>query len=186
MAISFSRSLNEALIPSVFWLIFANAFLVANLNFLRLNKRILLKLKDKFYQNGDFEYQAKMNGAEIFDFTMNNIAPSLKKLLEFSSQDKDDFDYYIFHQANKFILQNIARQLEIDENKMPIKTLSQFGNQCGASIPCTISDQLKNNIQSKKVLMSGFGAGLSWASAIINLDNIYCSKLNEYKGEINE
>lgn len=139
----------------------------------------------KFYQNGDFEYQAKMNGAEIFDFTMNNIAPSLKKLLEFSSQDKDDFDYYIFHQANKFILQNIARQLEIDENKMPIKTLSQFGNQCGASIPCTISDQLKNNIQSKKVLMSGFGAGLSWASAIVCFnENMYCSKINEYVKEV--
>lgn len=141
--------------------------------------------KEMFYENGKFEYDSKMDGGKIFDFTMNNITPSLKELLEFSKQNKDDFDYYVFHQANKFILQNIARQMEIDEEKMPVETLSKYGNQCGASIPCTIADQLQNKVQGKKVLMAGFGVGLSWASAIVNFDkNLYCSKFEEYvKGE---
>lgn len=144
--------------------------------------------KDSFYDNGEFEYKAKMDGGRVFDFTMNNITPSLTDLLEFSNKNKDDFDYYVFHQANKFILQNIARQLEIDETKMPVETLSKYGNQCGASIPCTISDQLHDKINGKNVLMAGFGVGLSWASAIVKFDqNIYCSKVNEYiKGEYNE
>lgn len=144
--------------------------------------------KDSFYDNGEFEYIAKMDGGRVFDFTMNNITPSLTDLLKFSNKNKDDFDYYVFHQANKFILQNIARQLEIDETKMPVETLSKYGNQCGASIPCTISDQLNEKINGKNVLMAGFGVGLSWASAIVKFDqNIYCSKVNEYiKGEYNE
>lgn len=141
--------------------------------------------KEMFYENEKFEYKSKMNGGQIFDFTMNNISPSLGELLNYSKNNKNDFDYYIFHQANKFILQNIARQLEIDENKMPVETLSKFGNQCGASIPCTISDQLRNDIQGKKVLMAGFGVGLSWASAVVCFnENMYCSKINEYVKEV--
>ena len=144
--------------------------------------------KDAFYDNGEFIYKSKMDGGRVFDFTMNNITPSLSDLLKFSNKNKDKFDYYVFHQANKFILQNIARQLEIDETKMPVETLSKYGNQCGASIPCTISDQLHEKIKGKNVLMAGFGVGLSWASAIVKFDeNIYCSKVNEYiKGENNE
>ena len=144
--------------------------------------------KSDFYENGQYIYDSGMDGGRIFDFTMSNITPSLKVLLEFSNHSKDDFDYYVFHQANKFILQNIARQLEIDENKMPVETLSKYGNQCGASIPCTISDQLNDKIQGKKILMAGFGVGLSWASAIVNFEkNMYCSTINEYiKGENNE
>ena len=92
------------------------------------------------------------------------------------------------HQANKFILQNIARQLDVDVNKMPMETISKYGNQCGASIPCAISDALKNevSINKNKLLLSGFGVGLSWASAIVTADNIYCSGIKEYKGENNE
>ena len=53
---------------------------------------------------------------------------------------------------------------------------------------CTISNILSEKVstQNVKCLLSGFGVGLSWASAIVNLDNIYCSKLNVYKGENNE
>ncbi len=138
--------------------------------------------KDDFYPAGGYIYKSKMDGGRIFDFTMNNITPNIFALLEYSGKKIEDFDYFIFHQANKFILQNLARQLGIDVEKMPMDTLSKYGNQCGASIPCVISDNLKSEVSSGKhqVLMAGFGVGLSWISAILNLDNIYCSKLNEY------
>ena len=86
------------------------------------------------------------------------------------------------HQANKFILQNIALQLNIDENLIPTETLSKYGNQCGASIPCTICDVLKEDVEKEdnKVLLSGFGVGLSWISAIIDINKIYCSGIIEY------
>lgn len=137
--------------------------------------------QEMFYEDGTFKYNSKMDGGRIFDFTMNNISPNIEELLAYSKQDRNIFDYYVFHQANKFILQNIAMQLDIDTNKMPMETLTKYGNQCGASIPCTICDQLKNNIQNTKVLMAGFGVGLSWGSAIVKFDNVYCSELTEYK-----
>lgn len=139
--------------------------------------------KEDFYEDGSFKYNAKMDGGRIFEFTINKISPNVKELLEFSNKDKDEFDFYVFHQANKFILQNLARQLEIDVNKMPMETISKYGNQCGASIPCTISDTIYDKVSNNKIscLLAGFGVGLSYGSAIIELDNIYCSKILEYE-----
>lgn len=139
--------------------------------------------KTDFYENGTYKYNAKMDGGRIFEFTMNNITPNVQELLKFAKNTNNDFDYFIFHQANKFILENLARQLDFDINKMPMTTISKYGNQCGASIPCTISDVLRDTISSNKIkcLMSGFGVGLSWCSAIVSFDNIYCSKINDYK-----
>lgn len=80
------------------------------------------------------------------------------------------------------ILENIAIKLGIDVSKISTETLTNYGNQCGASIPCCISNIFAQKVSNNNVkcLLSGFGAGLSWANVIINLDNIYCSLLNEY------
>ncbi len=138
--------------------------------------------KDDFYANGDYKYSAKMNGAEIFTFAMEKISPSIEEILEFANVKKDEINHYVLHQANKFILQNIAMQLEIQPNLIPAETLSKYGNQCGASIPCTISDQLEYEVSNNnnKILLSGFGVGLSWISAIVDINQIYCSKILEY------
>ena len=136
-----------------------------------------------FYEDGHFQYGAKMDGGRVFEFTMNKVSPNIKDLLSFSKENKDSFDYYVFHQANKFILQNLARQIEVDPVKMPMTTISKYGNQCGASIPATFCDTLSAEVSSHKVrcLLAGFGVGLSWASASLSLDKIYCSKILEYK-----
>ena len=141
--------------------------------------------RSDFYDDEKYAYKAKMDGGRVFDFTMNNVAPNIKELLEFSKISKDEIDEFIFHQANKFILENIARKLEIAPERVSSTTLTKYGNQCGASIPCTISDVYKKEFeaQNKKCLISGFGVGLSLANAILNFDNIYCSALNEYTGE---
>lgn len=143
--------------------------------------------KDLFYKNGNFIYNSKMNGKEIFDFTMEKIAPSIKDLLKFSQKTVSEMDYVVLHQANKFIMQNIINQIEFDEAKSPMTTLSKFGNQCGASIPNTICDTLQEQVTNDnlQLLLCGFGVGLSWASAIINTQKIYCSKNIEFKGENN-
>lgn len=138
---------------------------------------------DSFYDNKNYKYESKMDGGRIFDFTMANIAPSIQELLDFSKKNIDDIDLFVFHQANKFILQNIALKLGISIDKINTDTLTNYGNQCGASIPCTISNVYKDAVSKnkKRCLLSGFGVGLSWASAIVNLENIYCSDLIEYK-----
>ena len=139
--------------------------------------------KEDFYQNDNYKYESKMDGGRIFDFTMENIAPSIEDLLKYADIQIGDIDKVLFHQANKFIIENIARKLDIPDDKYTTDTLTNYGNQCGASIPCSLSDMLSDFVGKNKIrcLMSGFGVGLSWANAIIELDNIYCSKLLEYK-----
>ena len=134
------------------------------------------------FNKNNFLYKSSMDGGRIFDFTMNNIDESIKKLLDYAKLKVTDIDQFLFHQANKFIIENIARKLEIESNKYSTTTLTEYGNQCGASIPCSISDCFRDVVtkDKKQYLLSGFGVGLSWANAIIEIDKIYCSKLNTY------
>lgn len=135
-----------------------------------------------FYPDGTYKYNSSMNGGQIFDFAMEKVTPAIENLFNYSNTRKEDIDWFVMHQANKFILQNIARKLSIDVNKMPMQTLSKYGNQCGASIPCTICNELKNDISVKKstLFLSGFGVGLNIANAIIKTDRIYCSDVIEF------
>lgn len=135
-----------------------------------------------FYENGSFKYEAGMDGARVFDFTMRRVQNSVSECLEYAKMKADDMDYFVMHQANKMILQNIALALGVPLEKMPIGTMTEYGNQCGASIPCTFSNYLKKSFESGnyKVLLSGFGVGLSWANCILDIGNIYVSELIEY------
>lgn len=139
--------------------------------------------KDMFYEDGSFKYKSSMDGAQIFKFTMDRIVPSINELLRFSNAKVSDFSQIVLHQANKFILENIAIQLGISAESIPTSTLCNYGNQCGASIPCVISDLFSDKVSSSdnKFLLSGFGVGLSWISAIVDFNRIYCSKINNYE-----
>ncbi len=143
--------------------------------------------KKDFYEDGSPMYKSSMDGGKIFNFTLSEIAPSIEKLFKKAKTEKNAIDYFVFHQANRLILENIARKLDIPYEKTPMTTLTEYGNQCGASIPCTISDTLSHKVsmEKTKLLLSGFGVGLSWASALVSLDKIYCSNILKY-GEENE
>lgn len=144
--------------------------------------------KDLFYDDGLFKYEAQMLGKEIFDFTVKEVATSILSILKLASYDKEDINFYIMHQANKVILQTIATQIGILSSKIPMRTITEFGNQCGASIPCTLSNELSEQLSKSKLklCLSGFGVGLSWGNAIITTDMIYCSNILEYQGNSNE
>lgn len=138
--------------------------------------------KADYYEDGLPKYLSSMDGARVFDFTMKRIQPSVIDVLEYAKMQKDEIDYYVMHQANKMILQNITVALGLPSEKMPIGTMTEYGNQCGASIPCTFSYMIRQALQSQnnKVLLCGFGVGLSWADCILDIDKIYCSELIEY------
>jgi 3-oxoacyl-[acyl-carrier-protein] synthase-3 len=122
------------------------------------------------------ENDLAVNGGEVFNFSIKTEPAAIKEILEYAEQDIDAIDYVIFHQANKYIITNIAKRLKLSMDKVPCETVSKYGNQSSASIPCTINDALNEEltVQNKRVILSGFGVGLSWASAIVNLENIYC------------
>jgi 3-oxoacyl-[acyl-carrier-protein] synthase-3 len=91
-----------------------------------------------------------------------------------------DIDAYVFHQANLFINTQVARKIGIKPEQTPT-TLYDFGNTSSATIPLTITAQLRDRIaaNSMRLVMSGFGVGLSWASAYWDTENVVCPELVE-------
>jgi len=115
----------------------------------------------------------ELNGLDVFSFSVKEPPKNIIQLLENSNQSKEAIDYFIFHQANKLIIDTIRKKLKIDVEKVPF-SLTKYGNTSSASIPLTICDQLSESSKNKKMLFCGFGVGLSWGSCIINTKDILC------------
>ena len=125
-----------------------------------------------------------MNGKEVFDFTINIVPQSLKEMMMYANVSVEDVDYLVMHQANKSILANIAMRAGFKNmDKVPTKTLEKYGNLSVASIPSVFNDQLSQELSSDKrqILISGFGVGLSWGTALLNINQIYCPQPFIYK-----
>jgi len=121
-----------------------------------------------------------LDGAEIMNFTMREVPVSIKRLVEYAGRSVTDIDAYVFHQANLFINTQVARKIGIKADQTPT-TLYDFGNTSSATIPLTITAQLRDRIaaNSMRVVMSGFGVGLSWASTYWDTENVVCPELVE-------
>lgn len=123
-----------------------------------------------------------MDGGEVFNFSIRTEPAAISELLRFSGVEVDGIDFFVFHQANRYIISNIARRLKLPMEKVPCDTVAKYGNQSSASIPSTICDSLREKVSSssQSLVLSGFGVGLSWASALISMDRIYCPPVAEY------
>ena len=117
-----------------------------------------------------------MNGAEIFNFSIREVPPLIKEVLSASDWEEEEVDYFIFHQASKFIIKNIARMLKVLPEKAPYDVFEKYGNQSSASIPATICENLSLIIgdKSMKVVLVGFGVGMSWAACALSLGPMAC------------
>ncbi len=119
-----------------------------------------------------------MRGGDVFTFVIKAVPADINRILNFAETDIKSIDYYILHQANKFINDHLIRKLKLEQEKVP-STIHKFGNTSSVSIPLTIVSELKNMAKGKKLLLSGFGVGMSWGSCIINLDKLLISELVE-------
>lgn len=125
------------------------------------------------------ELEVHMDGVEVFNFTLRVVPKSIKELLEKTETNISDYGSIVFHQANKFMIEFFAKKLKYDMTNVPI-SLDKFGNTSSATIPLTIVSELKEwHSSNKKVVMSGFGAGLSWAAASVDLADTYICDLIE-------
>jgi 3-oxoacyl-[acyl-carrier-protein] synthase-3 len=134
------------------------------------------RIVEKEDGNARSEEHLYMNGAEIFSFTIREIPLIIEQVLSASNWSKEEVDYYVLHQANKFIIGNIARRLKIPLEKAPYNVFEKYGNQSSASIPVTICENLHSNLRehSMKVVFSAFGSGLSWAACALSLGPMDC------------
>lgn len=113
------------------------------------------------------EEQGYMRGGDVFNFVIREIPKDIKSTIAYADKKLDSFDYVVFHQANNFINGYIARKLKLDSNKIP-STISKFGNTSSVSVPLTIVSELKGKLcGSKELLLSAFGVGMTWATAIV-------------------
>lgn len=112
------------------------------------------------------------NGMGVFGFTYNRVLRALQTLKEQSGWSTDDTDYFLLHQPHRFLLQCLAEKAGIPIHKMPIG-LERFGNTSGASIPMLMTTELGAEGLSgeKKLVLLGFGAGLSWSGLCIRMNS---------------
>ena len=131
-------------------------------------------------EDGNFrsDLEVFMDGMDVFNFAIGVVPKSVKEMMNIISRSIEDIDYLIFHQSNKFMTDFFVKKLKFDVNKVPY-CLHKYGNTSSASIPLTIVSEL-SNINKKKLVLCGFGAGLSWATAYVEPDNCIISELIEY------
>lgn len=137
-------------------------------------------------------YNTIMLGDDVFAFTISDVPRTIKEFLEKTGTTANNYDCLAFHQANQFISKQLARKLKLEDTSKMHICLDRFGNTSAAAIPLTICDAYGNVNSGRdiKILMSGFGVGLSWGvgSALINTNDIYCiEETNDYfkEGVIN-
>ena len=109
-----------------------------------------------------------MNGSEIFSFTQSNVPKVVKDTLAKNSIEKEDVDMFVFHPANKYMINFLRKKMKIDEEKYYVD-MSKVGNTVSNSIPLALDSAIRNGVIKKgmKVLISGFGVGYSWGGAIL-------------------
>lgn len=117
-----------------------------------------------------------LNGFDIFNFALKEVAPNIRELTKESGIGQDEIDYFVFHQANRLITESVRKKLKIDATKTP-SSIELFGNTSSASIPLTMCYAMKDALATKenRLLLSGFGVGYSWGSVILETKNVYTS-----------
>ena len=116
------------------------------------------------------EQNLYMNGPEIFNFTLRVVPSTVRQLLGKAGLQLEEVDYFVFHQANKFMLDYLRRKLAIAADKFCIY-LESCGNTVSSTIPIAL-EHARNagTIQpGNKVMLVGFGVGLSWAATLIEI-----------------
>jgi 3-oxoacyl-[acyl-carrier-protein] synthase III len=109
-----------------------------------------------------------MHGSDVFLFTLREVPISVNKLLSKSNLEIKDVDLFIFHQASKLVLENLTRALSLDKEKV-FNNLRDIGNTVSASIPIALKDAESQKIMNDgdKVMLIGFGVGLSWGATLL-------------------
>ena len=121
-----------------------------------------------------------MDGMAVFNFAMKRVPKSIKEIVEVSGCTFEDVDWLVFHQANKFMTDFFVKKLKFNAEKVPY-CIQKYGNTSSTSVPLTIVSELHDKLKDgQRVIMSGFGAGLSWGTANIVFNQCKISPVIEY------
>ncbi|MBO5407307.1 MAG: ketoacyl-ACP synthase III [Bacteroidales bacterium] len=123
-----------------------------------------------------------MQGDEVFNFVQREVPPMIEHLFEQSGIDRNNVDWYMFHQPNKFMLHKLADKLRIPREKIPANIVENFGNASGVTVPTCISFNLGNQLINGEfqLCMAGFGVGLTWSSIMMKVGYVKFNDIIEF------
>ena len=123
-------------------------------------------IDDIRYRKGEFS-NISMNGQEVYKFAVREVPLVISELLNTTNFNSSDIDWFVLHQANQRILDAVGDRLKINSEKI-LSNLNKYGNTSAATIPIVFDEFVRNKKIKKNdlILTSGFGAGLSWGSAL--------------------
>jgi 3-oxoacyl-[acyl-carrier-protein] synthase-3 len=106
-----------------------------------------------------------MNGRAIYNFAGRHVPPDVRALVKKYDLELGQIDRFVFHQGSKFLIDTLAKLLGVNRDKMPFAA-AEYGNTVSSSIPILLQKELATG-EANRILISGFGAGLSWGSTIL-------------------
>lgn len=113
------------------------------------------------------DFRLKMDGRAIFNFMMEKVPQSVHACLSKNNTSINDIAFFVFHQANKFFIEQLQKRLDLPPAKVPCN-VQKVGNTVSSSIPLLLGELMNQHcLEKQKVLISGFGVGLSWATNVI-------------------
>lgn len=114
------------------------------------------------------KYSMQMDGQAVFKFAVRRVPEVIGEVLERNGMQQEEISWYILHQANRRIVEAVARRLELPLEQFPMN-LQEYGNTSSASIPILLDEMnRKGQLQpGQKIILAGFGAGLTWGAAIL-------------------
>ncbi len=109
-----------------------------------------------------------MDGREVFKFAVKQEPAAIRKLMELTGEKLEDIDWFILHQANLRIIESVAKRLKVDMAKFPTN-IHEYGNTSSASIAILLDEMNRKGMlkEGQKIVLSGFGAGLSWGASLL-------------------
>lgn len=115
-----------------------------------------------------------MDGAEVMGFSLREVPKAVTALLAKAALAQDDIDYFVLHQANRFMLEALRKKLKVEPGRFPIH-LEQCGNTVSSTIPLTLIALREQGCleDDKRLMLVGFGVGYSWAACLIDVKKTY-------------
>ena len=112
----------------------------------------------------------QVDGREVFEFAVKSVSENINELLQHAGATLDKVKYIIPHQANGRIVEGISKKLKIDLSKFFVN-IHKYGNTSSASIPIALSEMTADGLigAGDKIILSGFGGGLTWGSVLLEL-----------------
>lgn len=116
----------------------------------------------------DEAHYMQMDGQAVFKFAVKKVPEVIGEVLRLNQLKTEEISYYILHQANKRIVEAVAKRLDEPMEKFPMD-LQEYGNTSSASIPILLDELNRQGklVSGQKLVMAGFGAGLTWGAAIL-------------------